>query len=140
MKQIASRSPVNKTASMVTQKGIHFEPKSKRNWVHEHWDVRPQTIPVPRHIKDRTGQKHGTIEVVGLLDLQKNRKGNKWLVRCLCGSYESRRALTLNKKSDDDCCQYCKDKRHLRRNEEYRRLGYNLPASLGREEDKHEQA
>lgn len=127
MERVASGTPVNKTAAMVTGKGTSFEPEMDLSSV-TRWDHRPHTYAVPKGTPDMTGKRQGRLTVVGYHGSSKNNRSSpsRWVVRCVCGMYEIRAGKSLrNANNSDDRCYDCRKLQSMQRNEEYRRLGYN---------------
>lgn len=101
--------PLNGTAARVTSKGFQYKPAKKINAAH--WREPPPTKKWPDLIEnDLTGMKSGRFTVVGYLrDIPK-----RWLVRCVCGAFESRTAKAVrNPKNEEDRCQICRYTEHL---------------------------
>lgn len=123
---IIKAPPINKTASLVTSGGVHYEPD--RNLTCESSDMPIPTIKVPRAIKNYTGARSGELTVIGLRRIKTNRtKVKVWVVRCSCGIYETRVTRSLrNIDNSEDCCVECRQTKYLRRTEQYQRLGRNL--------------
>jgi len=104
MNNIASRLPVDKTAAMVTRAGVHFKPKMKAS---EHV-TSPLPLPIWKGTHksgfDLTGHKCGQMLVTGL---SLNKRG-RWVVKCVCGNYELRKAKSIrNPKNQGDKCREC---------------------------------
>lgn len=99
--------PVNRLAARILKPGINYEPDKIID--QRHWDARPKTIPVSRSIKNVTGKKFGRFTVVGLY--LRDKRGSLWAVKCVCGSFETRRTRSvINPSNDKDRCDKC---RHL---------------------------
>lgn len=115
------RKPINKLAAKSFFKGDKWIPDKKITQLH--FINRPLTIPIPSEAtQNLIGIKFGRLTVDGLYE-----KG-KWLVRCECGAYETRRPKAIkNPKNNIDCCNFCRHKAYLKRDEFYRRNGYNRP-------------
>lgn len=79
--------------------------------------------------RDLTGLKVDRLTVVGLAQFPTDRdgagQGARWLVRCLCGIYETRRAAGLcgRMRTDRAMCQACDYVVHLRRRQYFDRHG-----------------
>lgn len=100
LNKVASSEPINKTAMLVTLKGVEYvTPKTVKK--HKVFSENPlPTRPVCKHGIDLTGKKFGRLEVVGLYVKRKiygngKRKQGIWVVRCCCGNYETRTARGL---------------------------------------------
>jgi hypothetical protein len=91
---VASR-PANKTAAVVTGKGVHWEPAKKliRPW--DAWQDTP--LPVfqlpPKDARIPAGLKVGRLTVIGYGGAGAN--GGCWVVRCTCGMYGHKKARAL---------------------------------------------
>ena len=101
--------PINKTANLVTQKGIHFN-SNKKIQVKE-WDKCPK-ISYFRGHTTLNGRKFGKMTVVGLSrDIKK-----RWIVQCECGKYTIRTAKAIkNPENNWDCCEECRNVIYLRK-------------------------
>lgn len=125
--------PVDKQARIVVSPGVHFEPDFKVN--QPLWDIPPTIRPFSGRKKSNIrGNYFGKLmRVMGFLGHpetrnkhQREKHGALWLVRCSCGLFETRRRKSiLNINNKNDCCQRCRHIRHLKRNHEFRTLGYN---------------
>lgn len=123
-KLLASR-PVNQAAARVMGAGVHYEPD--KAIVQRHWTAPPKTIPIPKmvnwqHFVDLTGRVIGRFTVIGYLGKFGQKKRSRWLVRCVCGDYESRAAKSINNPENyGDRCEKCRHLAHLKRREVYLR-------------------
>lgn len=119
MDDIGSRKPINKTAALVTGKGVHFD--SKKKIVQRHWSVCPKLKPVSKGCPDLRGKRVGHFTVVGKYSSRKNR-GSMWAVRCDCGDFETRSSKAIkNVENYGDRCELCRELSHLKRKEVYNR-------------------
>lgn len=125
MEDIGVRQPVNKLASIVTGKGVHFESNKKILTMESDFP-----FPVIQNLKGESliGIKRGRLIVIGLLDcknnISKNVNNQKWVTKCICGKYVIRRGKAiLNKKNTQDRCEMCRELVFLKRNEIWRRTG-----------------
>jgi hypothetical protein len=115
--RIFTSAPLNKTAALVTGKGVHFDDtaKLKRNPGHRHFEappvcVDPKDYPQAPEFQDLRGRKIGRMKVVGYLGTLGYSKWAKgaWLVRCVCGDYETRKAKTIKTSNDPNhSCDRC---------------------------------
>ena len=108
--KIATLSPVNKTAGVVTGKG---EPRHERvfNPV-SYRSTSPSMRVIPftgLREHDFTGRRVGRFRVVGYCGRTKQRhnKRGRWLVKCDCGAYELRTAHALNNPDATQMCAGC---------------------------------
>lgn len=125
--RILASEPINKGAAVIARgSGEHWEPKKKFGAAH--FDAPPPMRPVPTSIPDLIGTKFGRLTVVGVLDDcdGEPRKDKKalWVVRCVCGDYETRTSKAIrNLRNADDRCQMCAHLKHLQRREIRDRTG-----------------
>jgi hypothetical protein len=107
--RILASTPLDKTAAQVTsQPGCDDEP--------EHWNTIPplKKGPPDPGFSDLTGFSYGRLTVIGLHDSKRGdgSNGATWVVRCVCGLYETRRTAHIKKASPDACCNPCGRKKH----------------------------
>jgi len=119
MENIASRIPMDKTAAMAVQKGIHFEPKMKKSncvTLDVKPDIKKQWPPTGFEL---VGHRFGRFTVIGLSADYPGR----WVVRCDCGKHEFRSAKAArNPKNNDDGCIFCRKWNDIKRS--YSRCEY----------------
>lgn len=117
MKLAPTDRPVDALAARVVAPGIHWDPKKKI--IQRHWDAPPSMRPIPRGVPNLVGVKFGRLTVVGLFtEAASNGTGAKgialWVVRCSCGSYETRRGKSVrNPNNSVDACDKCRHLLHL---------------------------
>lgn len=94
---VAPLMPFDRTASQVTGKGEHFhwEP-SNPDKMHSR-DPIASRGPNAKERKapgflDLTGSAIGRLKVIGIAAELKTCNGQNWVLRCVCGSYETRKA------------------------------------------------
>lgn len=116
-----ARSPVDKTATLVTQPGEVFQQRGKRFGTVDKLGMArrfitpPKMRPVPetaKQLKDFTGHRSGRLVVIGLEDIPSDGhrpfdKRARWVVRCDCGAYEVRRTRALYGRNEEDMCRDC---------------------------------
>lgn len=75
---------------------------------HQHWDAPPLAeAGRPASAADLTGRQMGRMIAVRY-HRSHPKHGAQWLMRCVCGSYELRRAKAIQTNTDDDhCCWVC---------------------------------
>lgn len=102
--------PNGATAGRVTSKGTHYTPEIDFRTLN-HWDAPPPTKPLPDVLKDRSliGRRVGRLTVVGYLGKFNPKKKALWLVRCVCGDYESRHSAAIVHPSGGESCRVCSD-------------------------------
>jgi hypothetical protein len=126
-KLLASR-PVNQAAARVIGGGVHYEPD--KAIAQRHWSAPPVTIPLTQlqlenpQFRNFSGVSFGRFKVIGYLGVLGQGKKAKglWLVKCVCGDYESRAAKSiLNPENRGDRCDKCRHLSYLKRTEVYLR-------------------
>lgn len=120
--RIATSSPVNRGAGLaVSGASVHYDPKITKT--REIWDAPPAMRPVPPDAPALVGFKFGRMTVVGML-AETNGRYARWLVRCVCGKYEARRAAVITgKHAALSQCQVCDHLDSLRRIDRVRQFG-----------------
>jgi hypothetical protein len=125
---IATHKPANQTSKNVLSKGVCYEYTCK-----SHCRV-TSDLPIEiikfenikfKHKKceDLTGKKCGRLTVIGI-SKQKPVATSLWVVRCVCGNYEKRRAKSIkNPLNKGDCCQECNELFSIKRHAEWVRTG-----------------
>jgi hypothetical protein len=120
-KILASR-PVNQQAARVLGKGVDYTPTKKIT--QRHWSSPPPTMAISDQLRrtssfvDLTGRAFGRFKVVGMLN------AGRWLCRCSCGDYETRRhRAILNPENFGDRCENCRHLAFLKRREVFDRSG-----------------
>jgi len=92
--------PQGRTAGAVTSRGTHWEPKDIEDKGLT-WSAPPlmqRFDPGPFNKPDLTGLRVGRFTVVGYLHSSVSPKSRaRWVVRCACGDYASRRTRALRK-------------------------------------------
>ena len=114
-KIIASR-PVNKQTAISNSGGVSYEPPD----IHSRkiYDAPPKMKDVPIDAPNLIGVKFGKLTVVGLQDKPQQRRGASWVVKCVCGKYETRHAKAIrNEKNIGDCCKHCYNNIRLKQKE-----------------------
>lgn len=92
-REIGNREPVDRTARRVCSEGIHFSVDPKYLASIRSDTPLPITTRRPHYdTVDLTGKVFGRLMVVGLFDSPRK---IRWVVRCVCGSYELRRSRAL---------------------------------------------
>ncbi len=117
---IAPLMPFDKTASQVSARGVSFEWQPEPHVTHR-GDPIPYRAPTADDLakpeyRNLTGAKIGRLTVLGVSAEPQSSNGQRWVVRCVCGSYELRRAKAIKKALDGgwtgddppmcDCCMY----------------------------------
>jgi hypothetical protein len=123
--RLAASAPQNATAARVTSKGVHYEPDVQYG-THWHADTPPRTRPIPAISQytcaDLIGRKFGRLTVIGLAADYNPKKSARWVVRCACGDYETRKATAIrNPNNGEDRCQVCLHSVNVTKR--YKRLG-----------------
>lgn len=121
---IAPLMPFDKTASMVAGKGEHFE------WEPENRDKIHSRDPIATRLPeakernqpgflDLKGIKIGRFTVIGIAADLKTCNGQNWVLRCVCGSYETRKAKYIKScaagdQNHEPMCDWCRKTNRLR--------------------------
>ncbi|MGR9274699.1 hypothetical protein ACU8KI_08815 [Rhizobium leguminosarum] len=98
MDAVAPLYPSDKVAGRVAGRGAHFEWSPPETSIHSR-DPIPYRQPteaetiLPSFV-DLAGLKSGRLTVMGIA-VESISPGQRWVVRCVCGSYEVRRARYL---------------------------------------------
>lgn len=122
--RVLSSAALNKTAAVVTGRGEHWEPKIKVNNLHLQAPPKMKSVPGDAGFVDLTGVKFGRFTVLGLMASD----GGRWVVRCACGSYETRRRKAItNQNNKWDRCVECRQLGYIRRAEYFQRTGKDKP-------------
>ncbi|MDK4720109.1 hypothetical protein PH552_12215 [Rhizobium sp. CNPSo 3968] len=116
MNAVAPLLPGDKVAGRVASRGEHFDFKAPEN--HFHSDV-PPLLRAPLlsernhpNFTDWTGMAIGRLTVVGL-DASLADGHKRWVVRCVCGSYEHRKSKFIKHSVEgripahDAMCVWC---------------------------------
>ena len=121
--RIITSAPVNRTAaSVVGQGGCDEDDVLSRNRFAVHvalpLPIRPP-LPCERcnpSFHNLSGHKYGWMTVMGIYDAPTH--GMRWVVRCVCGRYETRTARAIrNPLNDRDKCEECYRVDQIRRRE-----------------------
>lgn len=127
--EIAKKVSINKTAALVTGKGVRFESRKKFNSSHSESPLR--TVPANKRETNYTGKRFGYFVVIG--KYWKKKAGGKptWVVKCSCGHYETRTSRSINNTANKkDRCHHCRETGYLRRKDEFDRTGANITDGL----------
>ncbi len=112
---VAPLQPLDEVAGRVTSKGEHFDFEMSSGQVHA-------SVPLPvrrverldkckPNFRDFTGVRVGRLTVLGISTI-KVKDRMRWVVKCLCGSYEVRKARSLTRYIDglnlnEPRCAWC---------------------------------
>ena len=121
--RILGARPVNKTAGVVMAKGVHWTPQMKHQPGHRSYDAPPPCIPAESYptgtgFVDLRGAEFGRFRVIGYMGRLDPKKTGKaqWLVRCACGTYETRTKRAIeNPANGHDACRECLHLQRLKR-------------------------
>ena len=122
---IGARKPVDRTAALVTGRGVHYEPNKTPGSALS--DMPFATIPLPAGVPDLAGRKFGRFTVVGFCGItRKTTSGGwksrtyHWSVRCSCGWYSIRSHKAIyNPRNTTDACERCRHVIFLKRRQLY---------------------
>lgn len=99
---VAPLIPFDKTAGHVAARGERFEWAPSPGNSHS---ADPITYRAPNREErimpqfiDLTGKRTGRLTVLGVAaEIPSNGNGQRWVVRCVCGAYETRKAKSIKK-------------------------------------------
>lgn len=132
LNSVAPLFPSDKVAGRVSAKGEHFEWAPNQSGKVHSADPLPVRMPMPQELGQPTfvdlkGQRIGRLTVLGISAAFVSTAGTNWVVRCVCGSYETRKAKYIkaclagkNPGDGDPMCDWCNKTRKLQ-------LGYSDP-------------
>jgi hypothetical protein len=114
---LVASAPLNKQAALdASAKGGAFVPRVKFHPdTHIHAEIQPK-IRKAHSSDDLTGRIFGRLKVLGLADLPNRNPGRKtaWVVQCICGRYENRKAKGLKDGSPQSLqCAACLYKENI---------------------------
>jgi hypothetical protein len=121
MDAVAPLTPHDKTAAMVGGKGEHYEFVSKTPHSDTPLPIRKPDVDQLRQpgFVDLSGVSIGRLRVIGIAELR-TCNGQNWVVRCVCGNYETRKTKYIKKcRSGDNpgefepMCSWCLNTRRL---------------------------
>jgi len=126
MNAVAPLLPGDKVAGRVSARGEHFDWKPQPGKIHssEPIPVRPpneheRSLPF---FRDLTGARIGRLLVQGIATNFTSTNGQNWAVRCVCGSYETRKAKYIkaclagnNPGQEEPMCDWCAKTRKLQK-------------------------
>lgn len=102
---VVASAPSNKTAALVTARGVHWEPlkQSRATWQ----DTPLPTLPYPKNAQNMIdpGTKIGRLTVIGYAGRRSDTAA--YVVRCACDMYGFRRARSLRSNSLRQMCDQC---------------------------------
>lgn len=103
--RLAGLRPANRTTAIVAgARGTHWNEQA--NFGQLHSDVPISTYACPDWAEDLTGRKFGRLTVIGFR-CGNEFKGALWVVRCVCGAYETRRSKAISKAINSEICTAC---------------------------------
>lgn len=123
-------APVDRVAARVVfRRGEQWIPGCKPGTLLEFDSMPPPLVrerrPWEMPPEDLSGRKWGRLTAIAWAG--KGDHGQRWICRCVCGRYTTRQARTIKAAKDaDDKCLHCRHLAFLKRDEQYRRDGYNL--------------
>lgn len=128
--ELPTRAPLKEAALQMDSGEPGLKGPKPSRWF---FDGPPQMRPVPKHVPrviNLTGEVWGRLTVIGLLDKPRERCSGKsnnkgsWVVRCSCGTYETRSAKAIRLKNNpDEGCTQCNYAWHLQRQAFFDRHG-----------------
>ena len=113
------RKAINKTASIVTSKGVDFKPRKKVLVVES-----DNPLPISGEDKELTGKRRGRLTVIGKAVGYGAGSNRRLVCRCDCGKYVIRKPKSIrNENNNQDRCEHCRHLAYLKRKEHFRRTG-----------------
>lgn len=107
---LTTSAPINKDAALARDGGGEA-PMAPANYPGARSHAPLPTRRVPHGTTDRTGARFGRLVVIGLHLRSNDDRGrwsrDAWVVRCDCGTYETRRSETVDAAREDACCADC---------------------------------
>jgi hypothetical protein len=105
---LAASSPVNAQAardmSARDTEGRDVEPDRLELWATKKDPAKYSAMYAK--FRDLTGLVKGRLTVIGMVE-GGNTAGARWMVRCVCGRYETRRTKALRPTNQNDRCTEC---------------------------------
>ena len=106
--RLAGLRPANKTAAIVTQaRGESWGDSEVFDQVHADTPLEIKARPI--EAKDLSGLRFGRLVVLGYYG--SGARGSLWVVRCVCGAYETRAGRTIVRHFHSNCsedrCRSC---------------------------------
>lgn len=124
---VAPLMPFDTTAGRVAARGESFEWQPTNNHIHSadpiaHRQPIREELANPEFI-NLTGTRTGRLTVLGVAaEMPSNGNGQRWVVRCVCGAYETRKAKSIKKflageweADHEPMCGWCCNNRRLQR-------------------------
>jgi hypothetical protein len=145
LERIATSIPLNKTAGLVTSKGVHWTPDRKpaNALIRASADLLPVNnspkISATAIFRELVGNTFGRWKVIGYAATQAPNKKSRWVVKCSCGRYEHRHAKTIRRAPQTgDKCGECQHLDYVRRS--YKFHGGKAPEQFGAASEKRSEA
>ena len=118
LNKVASSEPINITAVLVTSRGVDYKCPKPPSKTFSHTPFATRKVPI--NSLDLTEKKFGDLIVFGLSIIRKgkSKKRSLWIVKCVCGNYETRTSQGLRghgEKQNLKCyeCQYNEWKKNV---------------------------
>ena len=121
MDKIITSTAIDSVASRVVSKGISYIPNKNIDCFHS--EIMPELREKTkceknnRQFIDLTGISFGRLIVIGL---PKNKNIRGWVVRCSCGCFENRLAVTIKKKHKNNMCSNCQHLEFLKQHNKWK--------------------
>lgn len=113
--RIITSRPVNTDAGRAISGGTNFV--SRKEVDKNQWLAPPPMKAIPSDTPDLRGKKFGRMTVIGML-AEKRSGGAAWVVRCVCGIYETRKARVICRPAiegqEEEACFQCRRVIYLR--------------------------
>lgn len=126
--KLAGRVAVNKqSAQSAFGSGTHYTPKYNPSRMTSADPLPLKPVPVNCDAADLVGTQYGRLTVLGLLDAP----GGKWVVRCVCGNYETRKAKSIRARDLAGAqCEHCEHRRRLQKRSLAEQIGYEKAEAI----------
>lgn len=106
MKKIISKTPANKTAALVTGKGVHYTPKNNPD-TESPFPIKTRKL-TKQEMMNPTFRNFTGFEIGRLIFIGMGVNKHRWIARCVCGTYVTRKAKTVGKNIGGfDACSRC---------------------------------
>lgn len=112
--RIVTSAPLDRQAAVVgaaSGEGGELDLATSNKGGRPQWDAPLACLPVPPDVESWTGRKIGRLAVIGYLGRGAGHvsgaKARRWLVRCSCSAYETRREAALQAPAVEEMCGRC---------------------------------
>lgn len=147
MDAVAPLLPHDKTAAMVGSQGVTYEFHAQAGQAHSSepiaWRAPNRQEWGQANFVDLTARMCGRLTIMGIAADLKTSNGQNWVVRCVCGAYETRKAKYIKanlagkrERGDEPMCLWCRNTRRLQqgRGQQSEEQKWRAAAGISREE------